>query len=169
MPKLIEPPKFERTPIPLGKHVLRLAGVKEHSGPNTFEAPVLNEETGAMEQPMRYEWIWQFESDKIDPKTKKPYEFAVFTPRFYSATSTTNKLTLLMRQLAPDSTDEERKGMIEMDDLIGRRWNARLVTAKSKSGKEYTTYNSFEPIDEPAGFDPEASAEATGHKAEIPI
>jgi hypothetical protein len=154
MPKLEEPPKFERVPIPLGKHTLTLRAIKDHSGPNTFEAPVLNAQTGEMEQPMRYEWIWQFESEKTDPKTKKPYEFAVFTPRFYSATSTTNKLTLLMRQLAPDATDDERKGMIEMDALIGRRWTARLVTAKSKNGKEFTTYNSFEPIED-EHFDPD--------------
>src|SRR5260221_1635736 len=155
VPKLIEAPRFERTPIPLGRHVLTLKQVKDHEGPNTFEAPVLNEETGAMEQPMRYEWIWQFESEKVDLKTKRPYEFAVFTPRFYSATSTTNKLTLLMRQLAPDATDEERKGMIEMDFLIGKRWTARRVTARSKSGREYTTYNIFEPLDEVPPFDPD--------------
>lgn len=156
MPKLEEPPKFERVPIPLGKHTLTLRQVKDHKQPNPFEPPQMNEETGEMEQPIRYEWIWQFESEKVDPKTKKPYEFAVFTPRFYSATSTTNKLTLLMRQLAPDATDEERKGMIEMDVLIGRSWTARLVTAKSKSGKEFTTYNSFEPIEESVRpFDPD--------------
>lgn len=165
LPKLEEPPKFDRTPIPVGRHVLTLEEVKDHEAPNPFESPVMNEELGEMVQPIRREWIWKFRSDKLDPKTKKGYEFAVFTPRFYSATSSTNKLSLLMRQLAPEQTDAERTALIETDGLVGRRWNARLIEATSKNGKKFITYNSFEPIEEdyPNGtFDPEAVAKAAG-------
>ncbi len=147
MPKLEEQPKFERSPIPVGRHILTLKAVKDHEQPNPFETPTLDEETGEMVVPLRREWIWQFESATLDPK-KRPYEFAVFTPRFYNPNSNVNKLTLLMRQLAPESDDTERTGMIETDALIGRRWHARLIEATSKTGKKFVTYNSFEPIDD---------------------
>src|SRR3990167_2320284 len=133
MPKLDEPEKIERNPIPVGKHALTLVAVKEHEGPNTYQPQVLNDETGEMEFPIRREWIWQFESDTVDPKTKLP---------------------LLMRHLAPDASDEERRSMIETDHLLGRRWTARLVKATSKNGKEFVTHNSFEPLEEPP-FDPD--------------
>lgn len=159
MPKLEEAPKFEKSAIPVGKHILTLTAIRNHESPNTFPdaRKELNAQTGEWEVAPRKEWIWEFKSATIDPVHKKPYEFSVFTPRFYNGASTTNKLTLLMRQLAPESTDEERKAMIEMDHLIGRKWTARLVTATSKNGKEFTTYNSFEPIeDEGTRFDPES-------------
>lgn len=167
MPKRDELPKIERNPIPVGRHILRLREVKEHEGPNTYQPMVQNEDTGEMEYPMRREWIWQFESETIDPATKRPYEYAVWTPRYYSARSDKNKLTLLMRHLAPDNADEERETMIDTDALIGKRWTARLVKATSKNGKEYVTHNSFEPIED--RFDPEASAKQTGHESEIPF
>jgi hypothetical protein len=154
LPKLEEAPKFEKTEIPVGKHVLTLVQVKAIESPNTFPdaKKELNAETGVWEAPMRREWIWNFQSETIDPINKKPFEFSVFTPRFYNGASTTNKLTLLMRQLAPEANDEERKAMIEMDHLIGKKWQARLVKAMSKNNKEFITYNSFEPIEsEPAG------------------
>lgn len=155
MPKLDEPTKIERSPIPAGKHVLTLKGVKDYEGKNTFEAPTMNEETGEMEYAIRREWIWQFESNAIDPKTKRPYEYAVWTSRFFNPTSDRNKLTQLIRHLAPEATDEERKAMIEMDHLIGKRWNARLIKATSKNGKEYITHTSFDPIEETPDFDPD--------------
>ena len=154
MPKLDEPEKIERNPIPVGKHALTLVAVKEHEGPNTYQPQVLNDETGEMEFPIRREWIWQFESDTVDPKTKRKFEYAVWTPRYYNPRSDKNKLTLLMRHLAPDASDEERRSMIETDHLLGRRWTARLVKATSKNGKEFVTHNSFEPIEEQP-FDPD--------------
>ncbi len=154
MPKLEAAPVYDRTPIPVGKHVLTLTQVKDHEAPNPFEQPSMNDETGEMEQPIRREWIWKFESDKIDPKTKRGYEFAVFTPRFYSATSSTNKLSLLMRQLCPEQSDAERMALIETEGLVGRRWNVRLIEATRKSGGRFVTYNSFEPIED-MPFDPD--------------
>lgn len=147
MPKLEDPPKIERSPIPLGKHRVVLVAIKEHEGqPYADAKPVMNPETGEMEKPKNRQWIWQFESTKVDPKTNKPYEYGVFTPRYYSATNSANRLTRLMRQLAPEATDEERKGMIAMDALIGRSWDVMLVTATSKNGKEFTDYNYFIPL-----------------------
>ena len=155
MPKLEEPEKIERNPIPPGEYTVRLTAVKDHEGPNTFKPQILNEDTGAMEYEIRREWIWQFESDATDPKTGRKYEYAVWTPRFFNPNSDKNKLTLLVRMLAPDANGDELRGMIEMDYFIGKAWKVRIVSKTSeKSGKVFPGHLYFIPIVEKA-FDPE--------------
>lgn len=147
MPKLDEPEKIERTPIPPGEYVVKLTAIKDHEGPNTFQPQVMNEETGKMEYPIRREWIWQFESSTPDPKTGRPYEYAVWTPRYFNPNSDKNKLTLLVRLLAPDATGDELRGMIETDHFIGKSWKVRIITKTSeKSGKTFPSHLYFIPL-----------------------
>ena len=146
MPKLDEPEKIERNPIPVGRHVLTLTSVKDHEGPNTYQPQVLNDETGEMEYPIRREWIWQFESETVDKKTGRKFEYAVWTPRYFNPTSETNKLTLLARMLAPDATGDELVGMIETDHFIGKRWRVRIVHTVSEKGKTYARHLYFIPL-----------------------
>lgn len=155
MPKLEEPEKIDRSPIPAGEYTVTLTAIKPHEGPNTFEPPVLNEETGAMEHSIRREWIWQFEAETLDPKTRRPYEYAVWTPRFYNPTSDKNKLTLLLRMLAPDASPDEHRALIEDDALIGRRWKVRITIGTSKNGKQYPTHLYFIPLEDAKNFDPD--------------
>ena len=157
MPKLEEQEKIERNPIPPGEYNVTLTEIKPHEGPNTFEPRVLNEETGEMEYRIRREWIWQFVADKTDPKSGRPYEYAVWTPRFFNPNSDKNKLTLLVRMLAPDATPEEIAGMIETDHFVGKRWKVRIGAATSeRSGKTFPKHLYFIPpsIDD-IPFDPE--------------
>jgi len=145
MPKLDEPEKIERNPIPPGEYAVTLTAIKPQESPNIFET-VVNEETGATEHPIRREWIWQFESATNDPKTGRPYEYAVWTPRYFNPNSDRNKLTLLVRLLAPDATAEELKGMIETDWFIGKKWKVRIVEKTSKNGKTFPGHLYFLPI-----------------------
>lgn len=147
MPKLDQAESFERNPIPPGEYTMTLKEIKAHEGPNMFEPPVKNEETGEMEPVIRREFIWRFVADTIDPKLNKPYEYAIFTSRYYNPTSEKNKMTLLVRLLAPDATDEERKNMIEMDHFIGKKWKVRMGVGKSKTGKEFPIHLYFIPLD----------------------
>ena len=145
MPKLEEAEKIERSPIPPGEYIVTLRFIKPQESPNTFET-VLNEETGQMEHPIRKEWIWQFDTSVPDPKSGRPYEYAVWTPRFFNPSSDRNKLTQLVRLLAPDATSEELKGMIETDWFIGKKWKVRIVEKTSKTGKTFPSHLYFIPI-----------------------
>ncbi len=160
MPKLEEQDKIERSPIPPGEYVVTLTAIKPHEGPNKYEPPVKNEETGDLEYRIRREWIWQFVADKTDPKSGRPYEYAVWTPRFFNPNSDKNKLTLLVRMLAPDASAEELEGMIETDAFLNRKWKVRIVTKTSeKSGKQFPAHLYFIPV-EAERFDPDADIPA---------
>ena len=144
-PKLEEPEKIERSPIPPGEYVVTLRFIKAQESPNIFES-VLNEETGKMENPIRKEWIWQFDTDVPDPKSGRPYEYAVWTPRFFNPNSDRNKLTQLVRMLAPDADAGELRGMIETDWFIGKKWRVRIVEKTAKSGKVFPSHLYLIPV-----------------------
>jgi hypothetical protein len=147
VPTLEEPEKIERSPLPPGEYTVTLTEIKPHESPNTFQPAVLNEETGQMEQPIRREWIWRFVTEVMDPKANRPYEYAVWTPRYFNPNSEKNKLTLLVRLLAPDASPDELKGMIETDYFIGKKWKVRINTMTSeKTGKTYPKHLYFIPI-----------------------
>lgn len=152
----------ERATIPTGKHTLKLTAIKPFEQENTFEPPLTEEDgtpvlkaDGTPQYQIRKQFIWQFESNRTDA-AGHPFEYAVFTPRYYSAKSDKNKLTQLLRLLLPDLDDDERK-TLDYEELIGRSYESQIIMAPNQRGTMRPQHTYFRELETPTvkPFDPD--------------
>ena len=157
MPTYAEKPP-ERATIPVGKHVLKLVAIKPFEQENTFEPPLTEEDGTPILKPdgtpmyqIRKQFIWAFESQRTDA-AGRPFEYAVFTPRYYSAKSDKNKLTQLLRLLLPDLDDDERQAL-DLEQLIGRTYESQIIMAPNQRGTMRPQHTYFRELE--TAFDPD--------------
>lgn len=148
MPTITPSKQRERTPIPVGEHVLTLTEVRLVEQPNRFaekEDDGTYKATGTTEPPMRPQLVWNFDSDLRDSEGEH-YEYTVWTGLSYGHPKA--NLTAFLDQILPDS-DEEMKANLDTDTLIGRAFKTRIQMVKNANGEPRPKAMYFEPVNEP--------------------
>jgi hypothetical protein len=151
MPIITPSKQRERTPIPVGDHLLTLTAVRLVEQPNRFAEKDERgnyKATGTTEPPIRPQLVWQFDSDQHDEEGEA-YEYAVWTGLSYGHPKA--NLTAFLDQILPES-DEQMKGSLDTETLLGRRFRSRIQMVKDANGNPRPRAMYFEPI---AGFDPD--------------
>ena len=150
MPKVAPSETKERTPIPVGDHVLTLMEVKPIEQENRFEPPIGTKPDGTPEYKVKKQFVWVFQSNR-DDDAGDPYEYVVFTGRYYGDDRA--KLTAFLQMLLPDA-DDAMRASLDTDMLIGRQWKTKIQLVKTQKGNEVPRHLYLIPV-EAQRFDPD--------------
>lgn len=148
-----EAPKEDRVPIPAGAYVFTLKEIKDHESEDRWN---LNPD-GTM--PMKKQLIWVFVADKVDPETKKPYEFAQFTGLWYGDDRA--NMTKLLDWMLPDIDHDTKRRGIDVDALVGRKFKGRIQHVPTEKGGIKPALTMLDPIESEAQSVPQPVAGAT--------
>jgi hypothetical protein len=124
-----------RTTIPKGKYRFTLGEVKSVRVKSTFS----KEEDGKVDK-----WLFPFAADKIDPETNEPYEYAVFTSRYYGTKN--SSLTALLDQLVPDITPEEA-AKFDTATIEGNEFDGQIAH-KKEGDRTFANHLYLTPVED---------------------
>ena len=141
-----EAPSQDRPLIPAGAYTLTLSAIKEVEVDDRWHP----EEDGTFPQVKKL--VWEFQADKNDKETGKPFEHAVWTGLWYGNEKA--NLTQLLDWSAPEVDPATKKKGVDVETFVGRRFRARLQHASNDAGKTYAKLTMLDPIEE-IPFDPD--------------
>lgn len=101
--------------------------------------------------------VWDFVSETISPDDGLPEENRVMTPAVLGRENNTMKLVKMMLPNFNYDTDE-----LDTDLLVGRRFNAIVVTEIAKSGTRYAKLVKLTPLATPIAS-PEGAQQSEPH------